>query len=102
MSQLPPRTPLRVALSLCAIVSLAQVAVGQAPDNALTFDVNGPTQRLEMIVNTSRILEMEFKVPRMLVNNTDIVQATPLSPQEIHPEIRGQTVRFRSLAGWVN
>ncbi len=36
-----------------------------------------------MIVNSSRILEMDFKVPRMLVNNPDIVQATPLSPREI-------------------
>jgi pilus assembly protein CpaC len=36
-----------------------------------------------MVVNTSRILEMKFQVPRMLVNNPDIIAATPLSPTEV-------------------
>ncbi len=47
------------------------------------FRVVDRSERLEMVVNTSRILEMAFKVPRMLVNNTDIIAATPLSPSEV-------------------
>jgi pilus assembly protein CpaC len=83
MFQVSSRTRLRALLSLCAIVSLAHIAVGQSPDNALTFDVNGPTQRLEMIVNTSRILTLDKKIPRLQVNNPDIVSAQPLSPYKV-------------------
>ena len=59
------------------------MAVGQEPSNSLTFDVNGPTQRLEMIVNTSRILTLDNKVPRLQVNNPDVVARTPLSPYKV-------------------
>jgi pilus assembly protein CpaC len=47
------------------------------------FRVDESVERLEMIVRTSRILSMDFKVPRMLVNNTEIVKVTPLSPNQI-------------------
>lgn len=83
MSQVTPRTRLRALLSLCAIFSIAHAAVGQAPDSSLVFDVNGPTQRLEMIVNTSRILTLDKKIPRMQVNNPDVVSAQPLSPFKV-------------------
>ena len=36
-----------------------------------------------MTVNTSRILTLEHNVPRMLVNNTEVVRATPLSPNQV-------------------
>jgi pilus assembly protein CpaC len=48
-----------------------------------TFSVDGPTQRLEMVVATSRILTLEQKIPRLLVNNPDIVRATPISPNQV-------------------
>ena len=83
MSQVPPRTRLRALLCLCAILTIAPAAVGQAPDSSLVFDVNGPTQRLEMIVNTSRILTLDKKIPRLQVNNPDVVSAQPLSPFKV-------------------
>lgn len=52
------------------------------------FRVSGPAQRLEMIVNTSRILTLEFNAPRMLVNNPAIVTATPLSQNQIQVSAR--------------
>ncbi len=55
-----------------------------APAQSVRFQVSGDTQRLEMVVNTSRILTVDYNVPKVLVHNTDIVQATPISPNQIH------------------
>ncbi|MBM3998616.1 MAG: type II and III secretion system protein family protein [Planctomycetes bacterium] len=77
------------SIGLIAVALLATaVRAAPAQDAALgsaspRFRVREANQRLEMIVNTSRILEMEFKVPRMLVNNPEVLQATPLSPNEV-------------------
>jgi len=49
----------------------------------VTFSINGPAQRLEMVVATSRILTLEHKIPRLLVNNPEVVRATPISPNQI-------------------
>jgi pilus assembly protein CpaC len=52
------------------------------------FHVSGPAQRLEMIVNTSRILTLDFNSPRMLVNNPGVISASPLSPNQIQVSAR--------------
>ncbi len=49
----------------------------------LVVNISAITQRVEMIVNTSRILTMEQKIPRAQVNNPDIVELTPLSPTQV-------------------
>ena len=49
----------------------------------LHFQVNDTAERLEMIVRTSRILTLDYKVPRMLANNPDIIRVVPLSPNQI-------------------
>lgn len=36
-----------------------------------------------MLVNTSRILTLDGKVPRLYVSNPEILQATPLSPNQV-------------------
>jgi pilus assembly protein CpaC len=41
-----------------------------------------------MIVNTSRILTLDFNAPRMLVNNPAVVSASPLSPNQIQVSAR--------------
>ncbi len=53
------------------------------PAQQVTFSINGPTQRLEMVVSTSRILTLEHKIPRLLVNNPEVVRATPISPNQV-------------------
>jgi pilus assembly protein CpaC len=60
--------------------SLAQEPVA-AP--GVKFKVQGAAERLEMTVNTSRILEFEFDVPKMLVNNPDLVRVIPISPRSV-------------------
>lgn len=49
----------------------------------LAFKVQSAAERLEMVVNTSRIMEMPFRVPRVFVGNPDVVSAKPLSPNQI-------------------
>jgi len=77
---------------LCA-ACLASLASAQRPQMPLisaadappgvTYEVSAASQRLEMIVNTSRILKMSAKVPKIQVQNPEVVRLTPLSPNEI-------------------
>lgn len=69
-------------VAVCACLVAALPAAAQ-PGNALTFKVQAAAERLEMTVNTSRILELSFKVPRIFVGNPDVVSAKPLSPNQI-------------------
>lgn len=81
------RLPALALLGFCAVWSSlaatrsthAQVLDGQP----VHYRVHGPSQRLDMIVNTSRILTLEHKVPRILVSNPEVVRATPLSPNQV-------------------
>jgi pilus assembly protein CpaC len=68
------------ALVLCiTIIPPPPVAWPQDID----FHVDDSTQRLEMVVNTSRILSMDKEIPRVLVNNRDVVRVVPLSPTQV-------------------
>lgn len=67
------------AVSL-GIALLFEPALAQ---NNVDFRVDEPSQRLEMVVNTSRILSMDNEVPRVLVNNRDVLRVVPLSPNQV-------------------
>ncbi len=45
--------------------------------------IQSPNERIEMTVNSSRVLSLDQNIPRAQVNNKDIVELTPLSPNEI-------------------
>src|SRR5688500_4802086 len=74
--------PLAAALAACLAAAMP-VAAQAPPSNSLTFKVQAAAERLEMTVNTSRIMEMPFKVPLVFVANPEIVSANPLSPNQI-------------------
>jgi pilus assembly protein CpaC len=63
----------------------AHVACGQdlAPGGNVKFQVRGPAERLEMTVNTSKVVEFPFDVPRMLVNNPEVVRVIPISSKSV-------------------
>ena len=46
-------------------------------------NITQPSQRLELTVNTSRILTLEKRVPKMVVNNPDLVSVTPISANQV-------------------
>jgi len=84
---------LRAVHALIAGAVLAAGAILVSPPNlysqeplaapGVKFKVQGAAERLEMTVNTSRILEFEFDVPKMLVNNPDLVRVIPISPRSV-------------------
>src|SRR5262245_3475002 len=45
--------------------------------------IRGSSERIEMTVNSSRIVTLDQNIPRAQVNNRDIVELTALSPNEI-------------------
>jgi pilus assembly protein CpaC len=84
---------LRAVHALIACAVLAAGAILHSPDAAFAqepvaapgvkFKVQGAAERLEITVNTSRILEFDFDVPKMLVNNPDLVRVIPISPRSV-------------------
>ncbi len=45
--------------------------------------IKAANERMEMTVNSSRVLSLDQNIPRAQVNNKDILELTPLSPNEI-------------------
>ena len=84
-AQPPNRLPVdRVPIERQPIDRSRSVDNADSPASSpLHFQVNDTTERLEMIVRTSRILTLEYKVPRMLANNPDIIRVVPLSPNQV-------------------
>jgi pilus assembly protein CpaC len=76
-----------VAVAAAIGCALAVVAPTNAQDQAgapgVSFKVRGASERLEMIVNGSRVVEFPFAVPRMLVNNPELVRVVPISDRSI-------------------
>src|SRR5688572_33053117 len=70
-----------LAAFVCACVGLSPAMAQEPP--AVKFQVRGPSERLEMTVNTSKVVEFPFDVPRMLVNNPELVRVVPISPRSI-------------------
>jgi pilus assembly protein CpaC len=50
---------------------------------SVEMQISQANQRLEIMVNTSRILTMERNIPRLFVSNPEVVKATPLSPNQV-------------------
>lgn len=78
------RIPLRLAMTAAICLQSLLPAAAQQP-RKLTFNVSGPGQKLEMVVNSSRIVDLkDLRVPRVLVENPGVVKANPLSPSKVH------------------
>lgn len=54
---------------------------GQPP--SILYRVQGAAERLEMVVGTSRILTLDKRIPQAQVNNPDILDLVPLSPNQV-------------------
>jgi pilus assembly protein CpaC len=56
--------------------------------STILFHVDGGAQRLEMTVNSSRILALDQKIPQAQVSNPDLLDVTPLSPTQVQISAR--------------
>jgi pilus assembly protein CpaC len=73
-----------IAALACGLACPGQAkAQFDAPAPAVKFQVKSTTERLEMTVNTSKVVDFPFDVPKMLVNNPDLVRVIPISPKSI-------------------
>jgi pilus assembly protein CpaC len=79
---------LAAGLWLFAATLNAQPQPTPPPGQALTatpfvYQVQQTNERLQMTINTSRLLTLDEKIPQVQVNNPDILDVTPMSPTQI-------------------
>src|SRR4051812_20669695 len=79
---------LSAGLALCCLgfalaIPCALPAQEPAAAPGVKYTVLGQADRLTMTVNTSRILEFPFDVPKVMVNNKDLVTLIPLTARSI-------------------
>jgi len=74
--------PLAVLWLLPSPVS-AEDAPAPLVKPSIVYKVQGPDERLEMVVHTSRILTMEQKISQTAVGNPDLLDFAALSPNQV-------------------
>ena len=74
---------LSVAMAFLCFAQQAKAQVLQLDNGAIVHRIQAATERLEMTANTSRMLTLDQKIPRAQVNNREILELTPLSPNEV-------------------
>lgn len=73
-----------IALAVATLLMPAAASAQQGPvRSAVIQNISKPNDRLEMTVNTSRILTLESRIPRIVVTNPEIVSATPISENQV-------------------
>jgi pilus assembly protein CpaC len=53
------------------------------PPGSVEIPINSTSERVELTVNSSKILKLPNPIPRTLVNNPDVVRVVPLSPDQL-------------------
>lgn len=88
----PTLRPIVLLTAFMAVwLCVADPVGAQVPVDAIArFKVQNDYERIEVIINSSRILEFKFDVPRILVNNPDVISATPLTPNSVQISARKQ------------
>ena len=69
----------------CPLTTCAQTAPGvlASTGSAVAHNISQPSERVEMIVKSSRILTLEERIPKFQVYNELVVGATPVSQNQI-------------------
>lgn len=67
----------------CSLMTPSCSAQELGTPSALIRKISGPNERLELTTNSSRILTLEKPIPRVQVNNPDLLAVTPLSANEV-------------------
>lgn len=81
---------------LCVMMALAITLSGTVPPHAaaeelaslepptsVVRNISGPSEKLEITTNSSRILTLDKKIPRVMVSNPDLLSVTPLSANQV-------------------
>ncbi len=74
---------LSLALALWLSADSARAQSLQLEADPIVHKITAATERMEMTANTSRLLTLDQPIPRAQVNNREILELTPLSPNEV-------------------
>lgn len=74
---------MRTTYSLLAALALSYFVALRCVAEALAADAAVRRSSLELAVKTSAVVTLEGKVPRMQVNNPEVLDLTPLSPNQV-------------------
>jgi len=77
------RLPVRVLMLLGVTGLLFSLCRPVSAQPQVIRHITEASQRLELTVNTSRILTLEKRVPKMVVNNPELVSVTPISANQV-------------------
>lgn len=69
--------------AMAALALMVEGALAEPSGTSVVHRVSAPSERLEMTVNTSRILTLDQKIPVAQVNNPEVLELTALSPNQI-------------------
>ena len=73
-------------------------AAGSSPAGPY-YNVKGVDDHLKMTINTSRFLVLDKKIPQVQVNNPDILEVMPISPNQVQISARRTGVTQVNLWG---
>jgi len=88
-----------LVLALTAVHAIPAWAQQPADTRSITFKIENANERMEMTVNTSRRLTLDHKIPEAQVNNPDILELVPLSPNTIQVSAKATGVTQVNLFG---
>ena len=70
-----------------------------AQGTSIVHKIQAATERMEMIVSTSRILTLDQKIPQAQVNNPEVLDLIPLSPTQVQVSAKKPGVTQVNLWG---
>ncbi len=83
----PQRLMMFVALTICLSAPAAVVTPTYGQDatslSSAPVQVDRTVSRVELIAKTSRLLQFEYDVPELVVDNQSIVRATPIASDKV-------------------
>lgn len=76
---------LRTCLTAAVLIagSIKLMAADDLQPTSVVCKISGATEKLELTTNTSRILTLDKNIPRVQVNNPDLLAVTPLSATQV-------------------
>ncbi len=106
------RNSTRVRVALSWLLSICSMACGTHPlaaqqplptpgasdTTSVNYRVTRASQRLDMVVNSSRLITLDKPIPRMQVHNQKILRAMPVGPSEI--QVSAQAPGVTQLNLW--
>lgn len=89
-----------LSLAGAALLTIAGGAFAQqaAGPDSIIKRISSETERLQLTVNTSRLLTLERRIPRAQVDNPEVLDVVPRSANQI--QVRGLRPGFTTLTLW--